>query len=84
MATLTTYPWGTVLRTREEDKPATWEHAINLVMDCIDTMTTSEWDNLPTYEPTGIGRHINTLVDTGLNQRTSPKYNFTSRNRDRR
>ena len=51
MFTITTYPWGTVQRTRVEDKQAIWEHAIDLVMDRIDSMTATEWDDVPTYEP---------------------------------
>jgi hypothetical protein len=48
MTTLTTYPWGTVLRTRTEDKQALINKAVDLIMDYIDT---NEWDYVPTHEP---------------------------------
>lgn len=81
MTTLTTYTWGTVLRTREEDRQGLINQAMDLIMDYIDT---DPIDDLPTYESNGIGRNFNHLCDVGFNQRTNPKYNFTSRNKDRR
>lgn len=82
MATMVAYPWGTVLYTREEESRQTLiERAVESIFDFMDS---TEWDDVPTYESTGLGRNYNKLVDVGIHQRTSPKYNFTSRNRDRK
>ena len=48
MFTITTYPWGTVQRTRTEDRQALIDHAMDLIMDHLNT---NEWDDVPTYEP---------------------------------
>lgn len=67
--------------TPEDRRAAAWEEAVARVMD---TLEADEWEDTPTYESNGVGRNFNHLCDVGFNHRTSPKYNFTSRNRDRK
>ena len=55
MNTITTYPWGTVLRTRVEDKQALIDKAFDLMMDYLDS---NEWDDVPTQQPISIATGI--------------------------
>ena len=47
MFTITTYPWGTVQRTRTEDRQALIDRAMDLIMDHLNS---NEWDDVPTRE----------------------------------
>lgn len=47
MATMTTYSWGTVLRTREEDRVALIKRAAAIFIDSVEE---DAWDDVPTWE----------------------------------
>lgn len=68
--------------TPEEVKAKLVSDAVDLIMGI--QQGTDEWEDMPYYETSGLGRNMDNIIDRGMNQRPNPIHNYQRRNKDRR